>query len=91
MRNILSLNISENDIIEWYKSIYAKAIEEGWEIFKVYNEYFYSVKVRKPYDAGETQFNEDGYKYNMYHININNTKEYLFLKSKGYDVDGFFE
>jgi hypothetical protein len=45
------------------------------------------VKIRKPYEKDEINFNEDGYKYEQIFLNVVNTHDYLFLKSKGYNVD----
>ena len=57
---------------------------DGWEIFKVYNEDYWGVKVRKPYDEDEIDFNECGYKYKMIYVSLGNTEYYMFFKRLGY-------
>ena len=87
-KDISKLGISKKHIEEWAKSCLKSKFDEGWEIFKVYNaDYIYAVKIRIQYSDDELKLNEDGYKYEQIFLNINKTKDYLFLKSKGYDVD----
>lgn len=85
------LGIKKTHIKEWAKKFLKSKFDEGWEIFKIYNaDYIYAVKIRIKYGADELKFNEDGYKYEQVFLNIHSTQDYLFLKSKGYDVDSLF-
>ena len=82
------LKISKEDVEMCVKTNYSRDFADGWKVFKVYNdEHIFAVKIRKPYEKGEIDFNEDGFKYKQIFLNIMNTRDYLFLKSKGYDVD----
>lgn len=82
------LGITKAHIKKWAKKVLKSKFDEGWEMFKIYNsEHIYAVKIRIKYGADELEFNEDGYKYEQFFINIHRTNDYLFLKSKGYDVD----
>lgn len=82
------LKISKEDVEMCVKTNNSHDFTEGWEVFKVYNdEHIFAVKIRKPYEKDEIDFNEDGFKYKQIFLNIMNTRDYLFLKSKGYDVD----
>ena len=82
------LKISKEDVEQCVKTNHSRKFEDGWEVFKVYNdEHIFAVKIRKPYEKGEIDFNEDGYKYEQIFLNVMNTRDYLFLKSKGYNVD----
>ncbi len=83
------LKISKKDVKQCVLTNHAKAFEDGWKIFKIYNDkHIFAVKIRKKYDKDEINFNEDGYKYDQIFLNVLNTRDYLFLKSKGYNVDG---
>lgn len=84
------IKFKEQDVEDCVKTNNPKRFEEGWEVFKVYTEYFYAVKVRKPYDKDEIAFNEDGYKYDMMYADVNKTRDYLFFLDRGYDVRSLF-
>ena len=85
------LNFTDEDIVECVKAHNKKLIEEEWEVFKVYNnEHLCGVKMRRKYTDIETPYNEDGYKYDVKWVNLNNTREYLFFLAKGYDVASLF-
>ena len=82
------LKISKEDVEQCVKANHSRKFEDGWEVFKVYNdEHIFAVKIRKPYEKGEIDFNEDGFKYEQIFLNVMNTRDYLLLKSKGYNVD----
>ena len=82
------LKISKEDVEQCVKTNHSIKFEDGWEVFKVYNdEHIFAVKIRKPYEKGEIDFNEDGFKYEQIFLNVMNTRDYLFLKLKGYNVD----
>lgn len=82
------LKISKEDVENCVKTNHLRKFQEGWKVYKVYNdEHIFAVKIRKPYEEGEIDFNEDSYKYEQIFLNVMNTRDYLFLKSKGYDVD----
>ena len=82
------LKISKEDVEQCVKANHSRKFEDGWKVFKVYNdEHIFAVKIRKPYEKDEINFNEDGFKYEQIFLNVMNTRDYLFLKSKGYNVD----
>jgi len=86
-----TLNLTKEILELWVKTIYKPLIDEGWEIFKIYNaDHIYAVKIRIKYREDEIKFNEDGYKYKQLFVNINNTREYLFFLKNGYAVDKLF-
>lgn len=59
-----------------------------WEVFSVRNDkYVKCIKVRVRYDENEIHFNEDGYKYNDFFLNIHQTTQYLRLIELGYQVE----
>ncbi len=75
----------KEDVIDCLKD----EIPEGWELFLVYpnkNVWSDGVKIRKKYDDNEIHFNEDGYKYDIIWLNLEFTKHYKFMLSKGYKV-----
>lgn len=85
MASLQNLGITKEHVEE---CIRASVNLDGWETFKIFNEdHIFALKIRKPYEDGESKVNEDGYKYDKKFINIHQTRHYLFLKSKGYDVD----
>ncbi len=62
---------------------------EHWEVYKVYNESHHQgqgVKIRRKYKEDEIDFNEDGYKYELRHIDLDRTAHYKYLLKKGYNV-----
>lgn len=80
------MKFKAQDVEDCVKANYHNRFEEGWEVFKVYTEHFYAVKIRKTYDKDESAFNEDGYKYDMLYVDVNKTKDYLFFLDRGYDA-----
>lgn len=73
----------------------AEAIEvlqpfDGWELFnKSVTPLYY--KLRKPYEDGEIDFNEDGFKYRTVSININDVKTYQYLQQQGFALPIYFQ
>lgn len=77
-------NITEQELLECLKS----DIPEGWEVFSFkIDKYLQFIKIRKPYDEGEFNFNEDGFKYQTVFLRTGTTRHYKYLVSKGYNTE----
>jgi hypothetical protein len=63
-------------------------IPDGWEAYEVQSG---GLKIRKPYDANEIAFNEDGYKYDMLWVEFGKTRHYLRLIELGYTFSKDFK
>lgn len=64
-------------------------IPVGWEVFEAQGNN--RLKIRKPYNADEIAFNEDGYKYDMLWVEFGKTKYYLRLIELGYTFSNDFK
>ena len=65
------LNLTKEILELWVNTIHISFIDDGWEIFKIYNsEYLYAVKLRRKYGDDDIKFNDDGYKYSTGEITL---------------------
>jgi len=79
IRKDTDIELTKELAIEWLNLTQKEYISDDWEYYGTVSNH---IEIRKKYN-----YSYDGYRYKFLYLSIENTKDYLFLKSKGYKID----